>query len=317
MKILIVGGGRMGQRHLMGALGLAQEISLVEPVAEAREACRKLADRRAVVYDSLEAIDDGVRFDLIILSATAAGRLEQFEWARSRTRRILVEKPLEQSRDRCRDIVARADVPGLEVWINHYRRSLRGYDTLRLAGGPYIITVSSGAMGLGCNAIHWIDFALHLTGQSTGKLLFGEIDTEEIRSGRGSQFRDYGGRGLFAFPDGSRLALSSMAASSAPTTLSIVTPTRHWLIDQTTDRAFVHERPEAVTHPTYLYGKDYATSERGGLEYIDLSAFTREFIAFLQQGSEPLQPRLSEVAGAYEMLFDLLEAGGGRKFDFT
>jgi predicted dehydrogenase len=307
----------MGQRHLMGALGLVQEISLVEPVSEAREACCKLADNRVVIYDSLAAIVDGVRFDLIILSATAADRLAQFEWACSRTRKILVEKPLEQSRARCRDIFALADVPGLEVWINHYRRSLRGYDTLRAAGGPYMITVSSGAMGLGCNGIHWIDFALHLTGQSTGKLLFGEIDPEEIRSGRGTQFRDYGGRGLFAFPDGSRFVLSSMAASSAPTTLSIITPNSHWLIDQTTDRAFVHERPEAVTHPTYLYGKDYATTERSELESFDLSAFTRVFIDSLQKGREPPQPRLLDVAGAYDMLFDLLECSGQHKFDFT
>jgi predicted dehydrogenase len=232
-------------------------------------------------------------------------------------RKILLEKPLEQSRQRVRELIGTASNSRAAVWCNHYRRTLRSFEPLRLAGGPFIISVSSGAIGLGCNGIHWIDFALHLTGQESGTLLFGEIDPTPIGSGRGAQFRDYGGRGVFGFPDGSRLYLSSAATSSAPTTISIVTPRAHWIVDQQTDRTFVHERAPGASHPTYAYGRDYTFEEKRGLEEVDLSALTAGWWAAVKEGGRPPQPVIADTAVAYELLFDLLETGGETMFHFT
>jgi hypothetical protein len=228
--------------------------------------------------------------------------------------RILVEKPVEQSRARARALIAAGEKAS--VWSNHYRRALAAYAPLR-GRGPFVITVTSGAIGLGCNGIHWIDFALYLTASDTGALLFGEIDSTPIRSGRGPQFLDYGGRGLFSFPDGSRLFLSSAAASSAPTALSIVGATTHWVVDQDADSAHVHERDPRSTKPNYLYGADYAHRVVSGMESFELWTATRDWADALAKGREPPQPRLSEAAPAYELLFDLLERGGETAFHFT
>jgi hypothetical protein len=318
VNVLVVGGGRMGQRHIAGLVGEAERISLVDPNPNARATCVSLA-RSAdfAAFADLQSISGGPPFDLIILATPAAGRLEQMAWAAERTRRILAEKPLEQSRARTRELLAISRKPGLDVWCNHYRRALTGFEPLRAIGGPYVISVSSGAMGLGCNGIHWIDFALHLSGQASGQLLYGEIEDQPIGSGRGPQYHDYGGRGLFAFPDGSRLYLSSFGLSSAPTTMSIVTPSRHWLIDQQSDRSLLQERRMDAQHPTYLYGKDYHFEERTGLESVDLSMLTRALIRAVAVAQEPPQPRIERVVPAYELLFDLLETSGRTHFGFA
>ena len=314
-SVLLLGAGRMGQRHLAGLQAASVSVDIVDPAPVARDLARAPGVR---VFPSLAGLPVDRRYDAAISSTTAAGRLEDFiQLVRMGVQNILVEKPLEQSRQRTRDLISAARDSEAAVWCNHYRRTLRSFDELRTSPGPYFISVNSGAIGLGCNGIHWIDFALDLSGQGSGKLLFGEIDALPIGSGRGAQYRDYGGRGLFAFPDGSRLYLSSAAQSSAPTVLSVVGPATHWIVDQQSDRAFIHARPAGVTHPTYAYGRDYGFEERHGLESAQLSTLTEAWVAALNDSREPPQPRISEVAAAYELLFDLLESGGERVFHFT
>jgi predicted dehydrogenase len=319
VKVLLIGAGRMGMRHLQGLDGAVSSCDVVDPNAEARSAARSTTGKTEVrTFASLESLPGDARYDAAILAATATGRRELFEEVESRDiPAILIEKPIAQSRADTRAVLERAASSRSAVWVNHYRRTLAGFEPLRQAGGPFVLAISSGAMGLGANGVHWIDFAVHLTGAKSGKLLFGEIEDTIIRSGRGPSFRDYGGRGVFAFPDGSRLMLSCAAGSSAPTMMSIVTPTGHWIVDQHDDRTFRHTRAPGVDHPTYLYGKDYDSETVQGLEAVDLPGLTRDWIVSLREKRGPPQPRAADVAVVYELLFDLFETSGETQFSFT
>jgi predicted dehydrogenase len=321
MKILLLGGGRMGQRHLTGVLENAYAITLVEPKQEMQEMCRKIvSDNSAIDFVSFSSVDDlrDNNFDLAILSGPASGRLDQFKsLLKLGIKKFLIEKPLEQTRANTREFLKLAQEANVMVWSNHYRRSLDSYKELIALQEPLIITVTSGAMGLGCNGIHWIDFALHLTGQTSGKLLFGEIDELPIGSGRGPQFRDYGGRGLFSFPDGSRLFLSSTSASSAASVFSIMAQNQHWAVDQDAGKAIIHRQDKSLNHPNYLYGKDYSVDISEELERIDLVNHTSKFISDLKKGNDTGFPTLEMVLPGYELLFDLLECSGEKEFQFT
>jgi predicted dehydrogenase len=321
MNILLLGGGRMGQRHLTGLLENASAATLIEPKQEAQEICREMVvDNSDIDFVSFSSVDDLQKkdFDLAILSGPALGRLDQFKSLLNfGIKKFLIEKPLEQSRTKTREFLKLAQEANVTVWSNHYRRSLDSYRELMDLKEPMIITVTSGAMGLGCNGIHWIDFALHLTGQTSGKMLFGEIDELPIGSGRGPQFRDYGGRGIFSFPDGSRLFLSSTSASSAATVFSIMSKNQHWAVDQDAGKAILHRQDRLSNHPTYLYGKDYSVEVSEELEKIDLVNHTSKFISDLKKGNDTDFPTLEMVLPGYELLFDLLECSGEKEFQFT
>jgi predicted dehydrogenase len=321
MKILLLGGGRMGQRHLKGLLENASAITLIEPKHEMQEMCSKIvSDNSAVNLVVFSSVHDLRKndFDLAIISGPASGRLEQFKsLIELGIKKFLIEKPLEQSRAKTRGFLKVAQEANVTVWSNHYRRSLDTYKELIDLKEPLNITVTSGAMGLGCNGIHWIDFALHLTGQTSGKMLYGEIDELSIGSGRGTEFRDYGGRGLFSFPDGSRLFLSSTASSSAASVFSIMAKNQHWAVDQDAGKAIIHRQDKSLNHPTYLYGKDYSVEVSEELEQIDLINHTRKFIADLKNGQDTGFPTLEMVLPGYELLFDLLECSGMQEFQFT
>jgi len=325
MKLLIVGAGRMGLRHLRGLATRRSRIDVVDPRPEANAAIGEtLADlgpaaSAEVIHhpDLRSALDGSGRHDAAVLATTAAERGTLFAaLAAAGIPRVLVEKPLEQSRQAARDLAKTAKRHGIMVHCNLYRRTLPAYAGLP-GRGPFTITVSSGAMGLGCNGIHWIDFARMLSGGAAGRLVHGEVQEVPIASGRGAQFRDYGGHGVFAFEDGSRLFLSVRADSNAPTAFGILGPRVQWVVDQHQDQAAVHERDPASTKPAYLYGQDYATRTVNGGEAVDFPALTLAWLnAALGEGST-LLPTMEEALPAHELLFDLLELTGERRFPIT
>jgi hypothetical protein len=177
--------------------------------------------------------------------------------------------------------------------------------------------VSSGAMGLACNGIHWIDFAFFLTGAKSGKLVYGDIQSTSIASGRGPQFRDYGGTGVFELSDGSRLILNVIASSSAPTSVLIYESKHMLIIDQKQDVGIEYNRDIRSQKPAYLYGMDYIRDEVGNIESFDLSVNTSQWLQYLKGNQKCPLPKLQEVIISHTLMFDLLEKSGAKQFNFT
>jgi hypothetical protein len=148
-------------------------------------------------------------------------------------------------------------------------------------------------------------------------MLFGEVETTRIESGRGAAFRDYGGRVLFGFEDGSRLFLSSCAESSAPAIATIIRQTSHYLLDQEPGLIIAYDRDPASAKPNYLYGADYTRKELTGVASIDLWKLTRGWVDWLSGRGDCALPTLNEAAPGHELLFDLLETTGEKEFAIT
>lgn len=307
MTAVLVGAGRMGQRHLSGLLRAGLDVHVVDPHAEARRTA-EAAGASGSSADLEDAPLGGI--ELAVLAETAAGRLERAEvLTRAGVPRILIEKPAEQSRER---VIALRDLTaGIDVRCNHHLRTLPFMRRLREEGGPFRILLTGGAYGLACNGIHWLDTAVFLTGTG-GRLLFGELEEATIHSPRGPQFCDYGGRGLFGFDDGSRLLLDSTSSGSGPMAVLVAQPHAQYFLDLHDDRGLAWVRDTASTAPNFRYGADYARSELETAQAVDLPGVTADWA----RGSEGL-PTLEEAAVAHELLFDLLETGGGRKFAIT
>jgi hypothetical protein len=291
--VLVVGAGRMGQRHLRGLAGIADELVVVDPREEARREAGA-AESFAMLEEALGA----ARYDAAILAETAAGRLERLRAiVAAGVPSVLVEKPVEQSRDR---VAAAVDAAGAaDVRVNHFFRTLDLFAQLRARGGPFVLTVVGGAFGLACNGIHWIDLALYLSGDGGGRLLFGELDDSPISSGRGDQFGDYGGRALYGFADGSTMFLSSGSRSSAPMQATIVQPTAETVLFPHDAAAVAYRRELEALRPD------------------DLWRSTARWGRAVAAGEPPSQPPLSTSHQAHELLFDLLELSGERDFPIT
>jgi predicted dehydrogenase len=311
VKVLVVGAGRMGRRHLRGLAGVADELVVVDPREEARREAGA-----AESFATLEEALEGARYDAAVLAETAAGRLERLRAiVGAGVPSVLVEKPVEQSRDR---VAAAVEAAGeADVRVNHFFRTLDLFAQVRARGGPFVLTVVGGAFGLACNGIHWLDLALYLSGDGGGRLLFGELDDAQIASGRGEQFGDYGGQALYGFADGTSLFLSSGSGSSAPMQATIVQPTAETVLFPHDAVAVAYRRAEGSDKPSYLYGADYERSELEALTPDDLWRSTERWGRAVAAGKAPSQPPLSASQQAHDLLFDLLELSGDRDFPIT
>jgi hypothetical protein len=299
VNVLVIGAGRMGKRHLRGLEAAGLVAVAVDPRAEAD------AD-----FVSVEEALAGGNYDAAILAETAAGRLERFRTlVDAGIGRLLVEKPIEQSRARMHELVAIASDNAVDARVNHFFRTQSLFRDLR--GAPFSMTVSGGAFGLACNGIHWLDLALYLSEDAGGELLYGELDEIPIGSGRGTEFRDYGGRALYAF-GASRLYLNSMATSSAPMHAVIDQRNRQTILLPHDERAIVTERDPGVDLPAYRYGAGYATRTVAALESDDLWRSTERWA----RGSDE-HPTLERSSTAHDLLFDLLETTGDDEFPIT
>jgi hypothetical protein len=302
MKVVVVGGGRMGQRHVRGVEAAGGTAVVVDPRPETNAAFAALDD----------ALADGP-YDAAILAETAAGRLERFALvADAGIASVLVEKPVEQSRERVHAVAEAAARAGVDARVNHFFRTLDVFGELRAQTAPFQLSVTGGAFGIACNGIHWIDAALYLSGDRGGTLLYGELDAKPVESGRGASFRDYGGRALYGFPDGSRLYLASSAGSSAPMQAVLEQPTKQIVFSPGEERAVRYERNPGSELPTYRYGGDYDRRETIALTGDDLWRSTEQWL----RGART-HPRIEESVRAHDLLFDLLETSGEHAFAIT
>jgi len=323
MNILLIGCGRMGLRHLIGLNEIKDEIFIIDPRKNAEKDAHDVAVANKLkakinFFTSFKELPHNINIDAAIMSATAQNRLERlYEVINLNIRNILIEKPIEQSRKRFQEIIDIASKYKLKIRCNHYHRTLPFFAKIKKNKSPLNIILTGGAFGLACNGIHWIDLAVYLSGSQKGKLLFGEIESTIIESGRGTNFRDYGGRGLFAFEDGSRLFINSSADSSAPMTISIIQAHNQFIIDIKEDLAIIYRRPNSSNKPNYLYGADYIRSEIRGIYTFPLWNNTIDWIRYLEGRGKCLLPKLEEALIGNELLFDLLETTSSTKFSIT
>jgi predicted dehydrogenase len=299
-------------RHLAGLCAAGARVAVVDPQRAAREGAE--AAGAACSYGTLEdALAGEERIDAAVSAEPAEGRLERVALLVDRTDTLLLEKPLEQSRTRMRqlaelcDRAARADC-NMNLRMAPVVADLRG-------GGPFRINATGGAWGLACNGIHYLDLAVFLSG-APGRLAFAELEPEPIESPRGASFRDYGGVAAFAFDDDSKLVLDCAGKSSAPAFLTVSTPERLVAVDLHTDRDVDWRRRPGSDAPVYRYGADYDRTETEGRVARSIPAITEAWARSLATGDRPLPP-LREALPAHELLFDLLETTGESHFPIT
>ena len=190
MKVLLIGCGRMGQRYIAALTSLFPDLELcsVDPTVAPPQSRRHYAHLEQVAREP---------FMLAIDAATNDRRSARFErlveWG---IPHILIEKPHAQSLRESAHMMRVAAHSGARVMVPFYRRFADHYAPATLAqlgaGRLTGISITSGAIGIGCNGVHYLDLANYLFG-TYPLSVFADLSFDSIGSPRGPQFSDFGG----------------------------------------------------------------------------------------------------------------------------
>ncbi|EIT6977193.1 Gfo/Idh/MocA family oxidoreductase [Vibrio vulnificus] len=195
-KLLIVGAGQLGSRHLQGALAAAEslDITVIDPSQDSLNIAEERAqqvewgnDNSQISYSS--TLPDSQTFDVCIIATAAQVRADVTKalLSTNRVKHIIFEKVLFQKLAHYSEILALLQQHQVQGWVNCPRRIFPSYQELKShldASLPVSMTVTGNAWGMACNSVHFIDLFSYLVDSAALQVTNVALDAELIESKR-------------------------------------------------------------------------------------------------------------------------------------
>jgi len=262
-KILLVGCGNIGSRHLQGLVKIKDsvEIIVIDPSNEAQNLAKERLNE--IQYNTSQfqiiwknSIDGIKESDLVIIATPSKGRKNLIKNLLSLGHlRFLIEKMVCQSDAEYEEILEQLSEHNAKVWINATRRYFKSYKLIKelfVNSDTIHLSVKAGNMGLGSNAIHFVDLFSWLTNNNKIKLN-GDFLTDEIfPSKRGKNYFEFAGLITGSNPTGSFLSINFLPHDDMPLTVRIYDKNNDLIIDEineniTKNRGFKNKELEFKT----------------------------------------------------------------------
>lgn len=314
--------GTMGFRHLQGLVQAHYSVTGHDPQESSFQKCKTKLLEASLPTEQLEwvqTIPKG-KFDIAVFSETSKFRLQNIEQflKTSQAEYYLLEKPLAANPDEVEKIISlfqKNQIDPKKVRVNLSRRTWDSSQKLKKLiseSTKSYFNLSSGAIGLGCNGIHFIDLFNYLCDGDKLNVIHSQLDTTQIASGRGIDFKDYGG--IFHIQkDKHDFILNISADSSAPALFSVRGDHFLFSLDESDLSYKLMQRKKDSVKANYLTGHDYQTLESGILNLKPMHQVTADWTQ-----NPNLLPSLTEGLPAHNLLFELLRKGGDNgPYQFT
>lgn len=204
-KIVIIGAGQLGSRHLQGIAQSNFDISI--EVVEPFESSRTTAEERyyqienrdhvkdIAFYDSIAKLSENIDLCIIATGADVRAKVIKELLPSKNVTNLILEKVLFQTINDYTDIEQILTNTNTKCWVNHPRRMYPTYKNLKeeLKDANQIsYSFQGGDWGLGCNALHFIDHLSYLSGENALEVNNEFLDTKIYNSKR-NNFIEFNG----------------------------------------------------------------------------------------------------------------------------
>jgi len=182
-KIVLIGAGQLGSRHLQGLAKSNVDISIevVEPFEKSRDVAKERYEEietnpKVKSIDFLESIDHlSDTLDIVIIATNADVRSQIIKelFSKKQVKNLILEKVLFQTAEEYHEVEKLLKEKGVKCWVNHPRRMFPFYQALKneIKNSEQInYMVQGGAWGLGCNGLHFIDHLSFLSDDTELKI---------------------------------------------------------------------------------------------------------------------------------------------------
>ena len=264
-KILILGCGNIGSRHLQALTNLPYdlEIGIIEPNEDSRKNAKtKLIDsnynskkHKIIWYDKIN--EDVKSYNLAIIATPSVGRVKNIiKLLELGISKFLIEKIVCQSNLEYELLLNTLEKFNAKSWINVNMRYFDAYQKIKkyFKNSKIHISIIGSKPVLGTNAIHYLDFICWLS-DSYDLTLNGELLSNEIfPNKRGDQFVEFAGT-LIGSGKKSSIVLTYFPDSNLPTTIHITNNEHHLIIDELNDKQL-----NLSTNPNFQYKFEHVST---------------------------------------------------------
>jgi predicted dehydrogenase len=307
-RILIVGCGQLGSRHLQAAISVdaVSAVDVVDPFPASlemgRQRVEEVQDRRpGIAYtwstDLAAASPNG---DLCVVATQAAGRAALIAEIVEKLgyRAFLLEKIVTQSVAEYDSLLRLAETHGLSIWINCKTRVYpfhKRVKSLLDPAEPVVLTEVGGNHGLGNNGVHTADLFVFYDGGDRIDPVGSSIDQVLHPSKRGAQVFDLSGTMHGSTPKGSQLTITFQGSHVASPVTTIATSTYRCIVDQMHRWAWESDAASGwVWRPTPFEGD------------LSVSYMSRAFIGDILATGTCELPTLADCAPAHKFVLSTL-----------
>ncbi|MCK7630239.1 Gfo/Idh/MocA family oxidoreductase [Shewanella putrefaciens] len=195
-KLLIIGAGQLGSRHLQGALVSAESLDIT--VVDLSQDSLNIAEERAqqvkwgndnsqISYST--TLPDSKMFEVCIIATAAQVRADVTKalLSTNRVKHIIFEKVLFQKLEHYPEILTLLQEHQVQGWVNCPRRIFPSYQELKShldLAQPVSMMVRGNAWGMACNSVHFIDLFSYLVDSAELQVTNVALDAELIESKR-------------------------------------------------------------------------------------------------------------------------------------
>lgn len=262
-RILLVGCGNIGSRHLQGLEKLSESIHIdvVEPNHEAQYVAKNrlaevssMSKHEILWYDSIDELKSDSM--LTIVSTQSSGRVDLIKkLLELGNSRFLIEKMVCQSKEEYDKIISLMNNHGAKGWVNTPRRYFEPYGTIKAnMDDDEIISISvmSGNIGLGTNSIHLLDLFSWLTNDKKIELNGNYLLNRIFPNKRGQEFVEFGGTIIGKSSNESVLSITALPYDDLPLTISICGQDKHFIIDENNSQIFILKNKKNLNLKTLI-----------------------------------------------------------------
>ena len=305
-RIILVGCGKIGSRHLQAIAKLSHEVKvdIVEPSYDAQSLAKLRLNE--ISYDRAhheffwhKSINELTNVgEIVIIATKSIGRVDLIsELVNKGNTRFLIEKVVCQSVSEYNRLLEKINESNGKAWVNTTPRCFKSYHRIKeLLQEESVICFSvktNSKNGLGTNAIHFIDLFSWLIEDNEitldGKLLSDEL----LPNKRGQSFKEFSGTITGTVKNGSSLSLTFLPNLSDEIILEISTNRLKIIINETNNK---------IT--TYGGVKDYNLE----FNYEHVSSTSTHIIDNILKNDKCLLPTLNESFNGHSELFRIFNA---------
>lgn len=242
-RILIVGAGQLGSRHLQGILKINLPINIevydinIESLNLSRKRAEEVEKSNSIL--SVKFIEEfnkiSNKIDVVILATTSENRFSILSKLISSLdiNNFILEKILFQNEEDYDKAFSLLSQKKINCWVNCPRRTYSIYQDIKekiIPGEKIKISVEGKDWGLACNSIHFIDLFSFITKEL--EFIFDISKITQIINSKRNKYFEFIGKLKVTTKTGSSLELTSTIENKSSLSISIYTEKFIWEINE-------------------------------------------------------------------------------------